>query len=50
MKYWNAWLNELKEQDYCKHKVLKSGEYLQDILITNTKVSHENKKRTQTSI
>ena len=34
MKYWNNWLNELKEQDYCKHKVLKSGEYLQNILTT----------------
>ena len=32
MKYWNPWLNELKEQTYCKHIVLKSGEYLQDVL------------------
>ena len=30
MKYWNVWLNELKDQDYCQHIVLGSGEYLQD--------------------
>lgn len=33
MKHWNLWINELKEQNYCKHIVLKSGEYLQDVLI-----------------
>ena len=32
MKYWDTWINELKEQNYCKHKILKSGEYLQDII------------------
>ena len=32
MKHWNIWLNELKEQNYCKHIVLKSGQYLQDVL------------------
>ena len=32
MKYWDAWISELKEQTYCKHIVLKSGEYLQDVL------------------
>ena len=32
MKYWNTWLDELKEQNYCKHLVLKSGEYLQNII------------------
>ena len=32
MKYWHTWIDELKEQKYCKHIVLKSGEYLQDIL------------------
>jgi hypothetical protein len=32
MKYWNTWINELKEQNYCKHIILESGEYLQDIL------------------
>ena len=25
MKHWNIWINELKEQKYCKHVVLKSG-------------------------
>ena len=30
MKYWNIWINELKKQDYCKHIILKSGEYLND--------------------
>lgn len=33
MKHWNLWINELKEQKYCKHIILKSGEYLQDVLI-----------------
>ena len=32
MKHWNLWLNELKKQNYCKHIILKSGEYLQDVL------------------
>jgi len=32
MKYWDVWLNELKEQDYCKHIVLKNGEYLSEKL------------------
>jgi hypothetical protein len=32
MKYWNLWINELKEQEYCKHIILKKGEYLQDVL------------------
>lgn len=32
MKNWNIWINELKEQKYCKHIVLKSGEYLTDII------------------
>ncbi len=32
MKYWNPWINELKEQSYCKHIVLKKGQYLQDVL------------------
>ena len=31
-KHWDEWLNALKEQTYCKHIVLKSGEHLQDIL------------------
>lgn len=32
MKYWNLWIDELKEQKYCKHIVLKSGQYLKDVL------------------
>ncbi len=32
MKYWDIWIDELKEQKYCKHTILKSGEYLQDVL------------------
>ena len=36
MKYWNAWLNEFKEQKYCNHIVLKSGEYLHDVIKEKT--------------
>ena len=32
MKYWNTWINELKEQSYCKHIPLNKGQYLQDVL------------------
>jgi len=32
MKHWNIWLDQLKEQTYCKHIILKKGQYLQDIL------------------
>ena len=32
MKHWNFWINELKEQKYCKHIVLESGQYLRDVL------------------
>ena len=32
MKYWNTWINELKEQKSCKHIILKSDEYLQNVL------------------
>lgn len=32
MKYWHTWINELKEQDYCKHIVLSKGQYLSSIL------------------
>jgi len=35
MKYWNPWINELKEQIYCKHIVLEKGQYLQDVLKYN---------------
>jgi DNA-binding HxlR family transcriptional regulator len=30
--HWNNWLNELGEQSYCEPIVLKSGEYLENIL------------------
>jgi len=33
MKFWNIWIDELKKQKHCKHIVLKSGEYLQDVLL-----------------
>lgn len=32
MKYWDKWINELREQKYCNHIVLQTGEYLQDVL------------------
>lgn len=32
MKNWSIWIDELKEQDYCNQIVLKSGEYVGDIL------------------
>lgn len=32
MKHWNIWINELKEQKYCKHIILEKGQYLQDVL------------------
>ena len=32
MKYWEPWLNELKNITYCKHIVLKKNEYLFNIL------------------
>jgi hypothetical protein len=32
MKYWDIWLNELKDQKECKHIVLKKGEYLKDVI------------------
>lgn len=33
MKYWNLWIDELKKQKYCNHIILKSGQYLQDVII-----------------
>lgn len=30
MKNWDIWINELKEQNYCKHTILESGCYLSD--------------------
>ena len=32
MKNWNTWIDELKDQKYCEHIVLKEGEYLQDVI------------------
>lgn len=32
MKYWDVWINELKNQRYCKHIVLKKGQFLQDVI------------------
>jgi hypothetical protein len=32
MKYWDSWIDELKEQTYCHHIVLKSGQYLYDVI------------------
>ncbi len=35
MKHWNLWINELKEQKYCNHTILKSEEYLYDYIRNN---------------
>jgi len=32
MKHWNIWINQLKDQKYCKHIVLESNQYLQDVI------------------
>ncbi len=32
MKYWNPWINELKDLKYCKHIVLEKSQYLKDVL------------------
>jgi hypothetical protein len=32
MKYWNIWIDQLKEQNYCEHTVLQTGQYLQDVI------------------
>ncbi len=32
IKHWHIWLDELKEQTYCKHIILKSGKYLSNII------------------
>ena len=32
MKYWHTWIDELKEQKYCQHIILESGQYLYDVL------------------
>ena len=34
-KYWNVWLDELKEQSYCEHIVLKKDEFLENIININ---------------
>lgn len=46
MKYWNLWINELKNQKYCNHIVLKQGEYLSDFLKKDkcTTTKKKNKK------
>lgn len=33
MKHWHIWIDELKEQDYCKHIILNKNQYLSDVLI-----------------
>lgn len=30
--YWDGWIDELKEQSYCEHILLDSGQYLQDVI------------------
>ena len=32
MKHWHMWIDELKEQSYCNHIVLDSGQYLMDVI------------------
>ena len=32
MKYWHEWLDDLEKEDYCKHVILETGEYLEDAL------------------
>jgi hypothetical protein len=32
MKYWDATIEKLKEQKYCKHIVLEKNQYLSDVL------------------
>lgn len=48
MKYWNPWLDELKRQDYCKHVVMESGEYLEDFMVSQLRfidiTNHINNK------
>lgn len=40
-KYWNIWLDELKEQKYCEQIVLNKNEYLKDIIIKNKRKFNE---------
>ena len=35
-KYWDAWLDELKEQNYCQQIELNRGQYLQDVIFGGT--------------
>jgi len=37
MKNWNIWIDELKEQDYCTHTVLRSGEYVGNLFSNSSK-------------
>lgn len=32
MVNWEKWIDQLKEQDYCKHTILETGQYLSDAL------------------
>lgn len=32
MKHWHIWIDELKNQNYCKHIVLEQGQYLKDVI------------------
>ncbi len=32
MKNWHTWINELKEIQYCNHIILKTGQYLKDVI------------------
>ena len=31
-KHWDKWIDELKEQNYCKHIILSKGQYLEEVL------------------
>ena len=32
MKFWDVWIREMTQINFCKHYVLKSGEFLSDII------------------
>lgn len=38
-KYWDVWLDELKEQSYCERIVLNKDEYLEDIVFGDSRWS-----------
>lgn len=35
MKYWNIWIDELKQLSFCNHIVLDKGQYLQNVIKPN---------------